>query len=131
MQFTNLLLIGSGGAIGAVSRYLVAGFFNNKYEHSFPTGTFAVNLVGGLIIGIIWGAFELFNTQPDSKTGLFIIIGVMGGFTTFSAFSLDTYKLIMNKEYMIAGIYILLSNIGSILMTIIGHYLVKIFSNIR
>jgi len=102
----NLLLVGVGGGIGAMARYLVGGWvLHQTMQERMPYGTLAVNLIGCLAIGLLAGAAERFEVlTPEAR--LFLITGVLGGFTTFSAFGYDTMFLLRRGELLIAGAYV-------------------------
>ncbi len=87
----NLLMVVAGGAIGAGGRYLVGGWVQAQVGAGFPLGTFVVNIVGSLIMGLAIGVFE--RGGLSSGANLFLTVGVLEGFTTFSAFSHETLRL--------------------------------------
>jgi CrcB protein len=98
---TRVLIVAAGGAIGSALRYLLAG--SVQRFATFPAGTFVVNAVGCLLVGFLAGlAFERGTLTPNTR--LFLIIGVCGGFTTFSAFSYETLELIRTGEFLRAGV---------------------------
>lgn len=103
---TNILLVGAGGFIGSVLRYLVGGYFQQHIK-SFPLGTLAVNLIGCFVIGMLAQLGESRNIFTN-ETRLFIFVGILGGFTTFSAFGNETINLMRNDQMMNA-----LFNIGA------------------
>ncbi|MCE7504820.1 fluoride efflux transporter CrcB [Polynucleobacter sp. IMCC30063] len=119
-----IILVALGGAVGSVCRYKLSGFvLYQTINWRFPLGTFLVNVIGCLAIGILAGLilkFELFSSQSR----LFLITGIMGGFTTFSAFGLETFYLIREKEFLVAGSYVLASVIAGLLVLSIGFLLV-------
>jgi fluoride exporter len=124
----KLVLIGIGGAIGAVSRYIVSGL-DYKYSYGiFPVSTLVVNLSGSLIIGFLWGLFEVFSVSSNIR--MFIFIGILGGFTTFSSFALENFNLLRDGEGNIVLMNILLSNLFGILLVYAGYTLAKIVINI-
>ena len=102
---TNILLVGLGGFIGSVARYKLGGWvLHLTVQEKFHFGTFAVNVVGCLIAGVLAGLVEkheLFNAE----TRLFLFTGLLGGFTTFSAFGLETMFLLRRGEPWVAAIY--------------------------
>lgn len=105
----HILLVALGGAMGSVARFKLSGLvLHHTVEWKFPLGTFIVNILGCLIIGILAGLAEKDNLfSPDIR--LLLFTGLMGGFTTFSAFGLETMFLLRRGETLIAGSYILLS----------------------
>lgn len=98
-----LLSIAVGGALGSVARYLVVEQFGQWFGNDFPWGTLAVNVLGGLAMGAIMQALTLHGT-PELRG--FLIVGVLGGFTTFSAFSLQIIALAEQGDLMLAAAYI-------------------------
>ena len=96
----TLLLVGIGGLLGASMRYLAAVWVQNAVGSAgFPYGTLAVNVAGCLLIGLVVGFFEA--RQPlSSEAQAFVIVGVLGGFTTFSAFGMDTIRLVRDGAYL-------------------------------
>jgi CrcB protein len=116
----NILMIAIGGAIGSVSRYGCQKWIYQMYPHPFPFGTLAVNIVGSSIVGLIWGLAEKGSIGKPGWT-LFLITGFCGGFTTFSAFSLETLSLLRNGAVSSALFYIFLS-VGVGLIAVWGGY---------
>jgi len=102
----NAIVVGSGGFIGAVLRYGLSGFVQGKSPlATFPYGTLAVNLLGCLLIGAFVGLMDsrqLFT--PEFRT--FVLIGVLGGFTTFSSFGYESFGLLRDAEYLRAFAYV-------------------------
>lgn len=120
-----LLLVGAGGLIGSVARYLTASYFTKAVPSSFPYGTFVVNIVGCLIIGIIYGLSERFNwLTPEWR--LFLATGVCGGFTTFSSFAYENIKLVQEGNFIVFSIYSISSFTLGLLAVFIGLTLTKI-----
>jgi CrcB protein len=102
----NLLLVGLGGGIGAIARYLLGGWvLHQTLQERIPYGTLAVNLAGCLAIGLVAGAAERFDVLTP-ETRLFLITGLLGGFTTFSAFGYETVFLLRRGEAMVAAGYV-------------------------
>jgi CrcB protein len=101
----NVVLVAFGGAIGCVARYFVNVWSVRLAGTGFPWGTLSVNLVGSFAIGLLAELIaRRFNASNELR--LFLITGILGGFTTFSAFSLDTISLFERGEYALTGIYI-------------------------
>jgi CrcB protein len=126
----KLFLIACGGAIGSVLRYLVAVIAHNYMAsatartlgHSFPVGTLAVNVVGCLLIGVFAGLFNR-HFLPHDHYRLAITVGILGGFTTFSAFGLDTLTLIQHGHSLLALLNIAANVVGGLLTVWIGFWL--------
>lgn len=97
----RVLIVAAGGAAGSALRYLVAGYVQRWA--AFPVGTFMVNVAGCLAVGLLAGlAFERGSLGPNAR--LFLMVGVCGGFTTFSAFSYETMELVRSGELFRAGV---------------------------
>lgn len=101
----KLLLIGLGGAAGAVARYLVGVAAMRGLGSGWPFGTFAVNLIGGLAMGLLVGVLALRGGAEQERLRLLLAVGVLGGFTTFSAFSLELALMFRKAAYGQALIY--------------------------
>lgn len=121
----KIILIGIGGAIGSVLRYMVCGLDYKFSNGIFPVGTLVVNLTGSLIIGFLWGIFE--QAAISSHLRMFVFMGVLGGYTTFSTFAIENFNLFRDGEKNIAFFNILLSNLGGLALVFIGYVLSKIF----
>jgi fluoride exporter len=119
----NWLYVAIGGALGSVLRYKTSGFLVRSYPNlKFPIGTFAVNIIGCLVIGVIAGLI-IKKDLLSNEARLFIITGVIGGFTTFSAFGLDTFYLLRTGENLVAISYVL----GSVLLGFLALYIGFLF----
>jgi fluoride exporter len=95
-------VIALGGALGSVARYLVAGLVHRYASPYFPYGTFVVNVAGCLLFGAIFGLSEQrFVVGPTMRA--FLLIGVLGGFTTFSSFTFETFQLLRDGEFLLAA----------------------------
>ena len=116
----NLLLVMIGGALGAGLRYQAGRVAALALGADFPWGTLAVNLLGGLLIGILAGLMPL-PGATERPSWLFLAVGVLGGFTTFSAFSLDLFAMAGRGEIGAAAAYILASVLGSLLLLAGGY----------
>ncbi|MEX2117965.1 MAG: fluoride efflux transporter CrcB [Pirellulales bacterium] len=104
---TKYLLIALGGAFGSVLRYAMQGWFQRLSAGGFPAGTLAVNLVGCLAIGFLSGWFPTVLVRPEYRIGL--LVGLLGGFTTFSAFGLETFNLANEGQFRMAAANVTLS----------------------
>jgi CrcB protein len=113
-----LIWIAFGGAVGSVLRYIAGGIVQRAAHIPFPAGTLAVNVVGAFIIGVLTQHYMHVQTSPVMRAAL--ITGFCGGFTTFSAFSIETVGLIEGGEYGKAAAYIVLSLTLSIAATFAG-----------
>lgn len=118
-----LLLIGIGGFIGSTARYGFSQFIQSKFLNVFPYGTLSVNIIGCFVIGILYAISERTTLQPEWR--LFLATGVCGGFTTFSAFSLDTITLLRDGEFFLSAVYILFSVAAGLLATYLGFVIFK------
>lgn len=121
----NLLIIGSGGFLGSVARYLVSQLNLTVSFHSIPVGTLLVNISGSLVIGFLTGIAEKsLILTPEWR--LFLMVGLCGGFTTFSAFANENLMLIHNGQIMTVFLYTGLS----IFLGFIAVYLGYILTNL-
>jgi len=115
------LLVGCGGALGAMARYGL-GLICTRFEAGggWPWATFSVNLTGGLLIGLVTG-WITYKAQVDGeKVRLFVVVGVLGGFTTFSAFSLELVQMLERRETAMAAGYVLASVFLSVAAVFVG-----------
>jgi CrcB protein len=119
-----LLFIGTGSFIGGILRYLLSFFITSRSNSSFPFGTFAVNIIGCLLIGLVFAISEKISLAQEWR--LFLATGILGGFTTFSAFSNESLTLLRDGQFLIAGLYISLSVFVGIAATLIGYALIKL-----
>jgi fluoride exporter len=120
----NLILVFLGAGIGGVLRFATTSTAHRLFGAGFPVGTLLVNVVGSVLMGLVAGHF-LYKGDIGSAWRLFLATGVLGGFTTFSAFSLDVITLIERGDWLLAGAYILGSVILSIAGLALGLWLMK------
>ena len=113
------LLVGAGGAIGAMSRYGLASAVGRLWPMGFPLATLLINIIGSCAMGVFVGLMARFLPDWQEDARLFVAVGLLGGFTTFSSFSLDTIVLIERGALLQAGAYVLLS----VVVCVIGLYL--------
>jgi len=114
----SLLFIAAGGAIGAVLRYLVSETAFKIAGAGFPWGTMTANLIGCFIIGIMWGVFDAFNFGTNAR--MFVFVGILGAFTTFSTFAIDNFALLKEGQMHLLTANILISNIVGIALVFAG-----------
>ena len=121
---SNLLLVMTGGAIGAGLRYGVGLAAPRLVGGGFPWGTFIVNLVGGLCAGLLIGLLAARGDEAEPWR-LLLGVGLLGGFTTFSAFSAETASMIQLGNFGLAASYVLLSVLGALGLLFAGLWLVR------
>lgn len=117
------IVVGIGGFIGAVSRYLI-GLIPVKEGYVFPIKTFIINILGAFIIGII-AALAMKNDSLNPRVVLFLKVGICGGFTTFSSFALETSDLMKNGNTGIALLYIILSIVIGVIAVFAAQEIVR------
>jgi len=120
-----ILLVAIGGAVGSIARYLMASSIQTATGWEFPIGTVLVNILGCFLIGIL---YVLLVARPDPRQDLraLLMVGVMGGFTTFSSFSLETVTLAMNGHYTSATLNVVISVAACLVGTVLGIALARI-----
>ena len=118
-----LLLIGTGSFLGGVTRYLLSQVIQSRIFSTFPFGTLVVNILGCFLIGLIFGLSERGNVNQEWR--LFLATGILGGFTTFSAFSNESVAMIRDGEWWYAFAYIFMSVFVGLLATFTGLSLIK------
>jgi CrcB protein len=120
----NMLLVGLGGGIGSIARYLCQRFFVLNYLHPIPWATLGVNILGCLLIGIFWGlSFRSFDSNENWK--LFLMTGLCGGFTTFSAFTLEGIGLLKEQKLLLFFGYVAASVVVGLFATFLGMRLTR------
>ena len=117
--------IGTGSFIGGILRYLLSQFVQSKFLSAFPFGTLTVNIIGCFLIGLVFGLTDRGTLTPEWR--LFLATGMIGGFTTFSAFSFETVGLLRDGQLWYATAYIVGSVIIGLLATFIGISIIKFF----
>lgn len=120
-----VLAVAGGGALGAVARYVVTGLAQ-RMAPSFPAGTTLVNVLGGLLVGLIAGALAA-RQGSSHYWQLFLIVGLCGGFTTFSAYSLETVRLLQSGAWPVALMTTVAQVVGSLVATGVGLWVVRQF----
>ena len=116
----TIIAVASGGALGAVSRMLINGYVNRQVEHTLPFGTLAVNLVGSLIIGMLFAWFHSNSSlSPHAKS--FLVTGLLGALTTYSTFAIESFFLLEAGHYTHAFANMALNLFGTIIMAGLGY----------
>jgi fluoride exporter len=111
----TIILVGTGGFIGSVMRYLVQYYMEKSMMSTFPWGTLAANIAGSFIMGVVFAMADKGN-MLNAEWRIFLTVGICGGFTTFSAFSYNNYMMLKEQIY------------GSLLLNIGGNLLLGIFA---
>jgi|TARA_R110000868_G_scaffold35549_1_gene127346 CrcB protein len=121
----NILLIGTGGALGAISRHLVGRYMMRWFGSDLPWGTFAVNIAGGLLMGLLIGWLVATDRGDHHMLRSLGAVGFLGGFTTFSAYSLDIALMIERKAWLNAFAYAAGSVILALAALMIGMMIMR------
>ena len=124
MNLQMILAVAAGGALGSVARYMVGVGSTKMFGLSFPWGTLIINIAGSFLIGVFVELFALRWDLPQEARA-FLTVGICGGFTTFSAFSLDAYVLIERGEWWVATGYVVGSVVLSIAALVAALHLVR------
>lgn len=119
MTFTNILLVGFGGFLGSIARYVSSVSIDQKLNSTFPYGTCTVNLLGAFLLGLIYG-WASQSSNDATNTKLLLITGFCGGFTTFSAFAFENFNLITARMTSLALIYSLSTLVLGVILVWIG-----------
>ena len=123
---TRFLLVGLGGAVGSMARYglgIAAGRL--APGSAWPWGTFAANLIGGLLMGLLVGWLALRGGAQSETLRVLLGVGVLGGFTTFSAFSLETALMLQRRDWVLAGGYVAVSVALAIAGVLLGVFIMR------
>jgi len=123
----SLLYVALGGAIGTVLRFFLSGGVHVWANSTYPWGTFVVNLTGTFAAGFLWRFFEQMLIPAHMRP--FIFIGILGGFTTFSSFMLETLNLFRDGQYLAACGNMLLHNICGMVVIMAGFMLAQVVLN--
>jgi len=120
----RILLVGLGGFVGTLFRYWLSGVIARRYGETFPLGTLVVNAIGCFIIGFLFYFFyDRSLTTPTART--VVLIGVIGGFTTFSSYGLQTFTLLRDGELFLALVNVVASNALGLALVWLGYILAK------
>lgn len=121
----KIAFIGLAGLVGTLSRYWLSGLVAQRYGETFPVGTLLVNVIGCFLAGFLFYLmYERYLVNQMLRT--VVLIGFLGGFTTFSSFGLQTFTLIRDGEFGLAALNIGVSNFVGLLMVWVGYTLAKV-----
>jgi fluoride exporter len=118
----KILLIGIAGLCGTLARYYLSGWADQWWGGTFPFGTLIVNAIGCLAVGFLFHATEeKYLIDPAVRSA--VLVGFLGGFTTFSSFAVQSFSLLRGGEIFLASLNILVSNIGGVILVWLGYAL--------
>ena len=120
----NFLLVMIGGAFGSAFRYQLGRVALQQMGPGFPWGTLIVNLLGGFLMGVLAGVVAT-DGPVDRPLWLLLGVGMLGGFTTFSAFSFDVFAMLQRNEFAVAGAYVGASVAGSVMLLVLGYWIAR------
>ncbi|MCB2220359.1 MAG: fluoride efflux transporter CrcB [Bacteroidetes bacterium] len=120
----KIIFLMAGGALGSLFRYGVSGLTHKYISGFFPWGTLMVNATGALFIGFLWGLFEQKGLSPNIR--MFLFVGVLGGYTTFSTYALESMNLFRSGDFKMAIMNLLANNFLSILFVFGGYFLIRL-----
>ncbi len=124
MVLKHILLVGLGGAVGSIARFLIQKYLHQQFPDPFPYGTFAVNVAGCFLIGLMYGLaanYALFSNEFR----LLLMAGFCGGFTTFSAYTVESMALVDQQRYLTFFLYLFGSIAAGLAATFAGAWLTK------
>ncbi len=127
MNSLTIIAVASGGAIGATLRLMINTAVNKSFIHALPLGTLVVNLIGSLLIGMLFAYFHL-NTSLSPHIKTFMVTGILGAMTTYSTFAIESFFLLHSGHYIHAFANMALNLFGTILLAGIGYMIVLHFT---
>lgn len=125
LSLWHWLIIGAGGSIGAMARFAVVNWVNRLHGSPFPYGTISVNIIGSFIMGLAFVFFTIKYPQMPGGYRSFVMVGLLGAFTTFSSFALESLSLIHQHYFTIALAYMTLSVVTCLIAVTLGYALGK------
>lgn len=120
----DLVVVAIGGAIGSVTRYMLGNFITKNYHGSFPVGTFAINILGCFLMGLCMSSL-IQKEMAETTWRLFLCVGLLGGFTTFSSFGYEAITMLSNGKTLMAGMYAGCSVVAGLFSAITGMMVAK------
>jgi CrcB protein len=124
VNLLSIAFVAVGGAIGSVTRYVLSTAILRVSGSLLPVGTFAVNLIGCIAFGAIVGAAEQrFTLTPDARA--FLLVGVLGGFTTFSSYAFETFTLMQDAQFTAAAVNI----VGQVIAGLLGFWVAYVIAH--
>ena len=120
---SKTVAVAAGGAVGAIMRYFVGLVSARFFGSNYPWGTVIVNLFGAFLIGFLWGVFEQVNLSASFKN--FVLVGIIGSFTTFSTLSLDAFHLYRSGNTNLAFYHLIFTNILGFILVALGYLLAQ------
>ena len=131
MSWQTILAIGAGGFLGAITRAYLNGVVSHHFPHHIPLGTLSVNLLGSLVIGILFAIFT--HTTQESALSVhmksFLTTGFLGALTTYSTFAMESFFLLQGGSFFLAALNMGLNVMGTVLMAGLGFTLTSSFFN--
>jgi CrcB protein len=125
----RIVLVGLAGLVGTLCRYWLSGIVARRYGETFPAGTLAVNVIGCFLIGFLYFMFEeRYVAGPTARTA--VLVGLLGGFTTFSSYGLQTFTLLRDGEFAYAAANVVASNLLGLLTVWAGYALAKLLGGV-
>jgi fluoride exporter len=125
MQLARFLMVATGGALGSMARYWVGGWAPRIFGQAFPYGTLIVNTVGSFLVAVIMSV-GLRTTVISPNLRLFLTVGVMGGFTTYSSFNYETLALFQQRLWMTGVLNMAVTGLGCLLAGVLGLALAQV-----
>ena len=124
---SHMLIVGIGGFVGSIARYWLSGIAQRWIQSEFPLGTLLVNVVGCFAIGAFWSLVE-YREYFSPEQRIFLTMGVLGGFTTFSAFGYETFMLLKDNQYLPALANVVANVLVGLIAVAFGWMAVKAFA---
>ncbi|MBK1876359.1 fluoride efflux transporter CrcB [Pelagicoccus mobilis] len=120
MELKSILYVGLGSFVGGSLRYATIWWIDKKASGDFPLSVLAANVVGSFLIGLLLPMYSKFGWGRDAAVPLFLSVGMLGGYTTFSTFSLQTLRLLQSSHYALAGLNAAASFVACLLAVFCG-----------